>query len=291
MSRFVSSIAPPETPRAAGGRPFGLGASVSPSWPSDGEAERVAEVAAIVARSGASVFLVGDKPGRSPDVRSNAVMLGWLAGHLAGVPRIGSLFLVRQTPIESLLAVARTIGDLAGVHGSVPVIGVMRGRQPAGAPMPGPDVDEAAAELRADPAIRDLELWVGAEQGTAIDRAGRLADVWLANGYFDHAALAAQMRRFRAASSAGAATAVRRDFVCHPDSRTAHATVRRMLADGYRGGRFDETVLIGGSPAECIERMASVADLGFDDVLVRPAADGQEAVEQFQMVFEEWSRS
>jgi len=269
-------------------RLFGLGASISPSWSTDREVDRVAEVASVVARSGASVFLVGDKPGRSPDVRSNAVLLGWLSGHLVGVPRVGSLFLVRQTPIESLLATARTLGDLLRGTGSTPVIGVMRGRQGSAVPMPGPHVDEAVAALRGDPAIREMELWVGAEQGTAIDRAGRLADVWLANGYFDDQALSDQLRRFRAASP-DAGTAVRRDFVCHPDSSTAHATARRMLADGYRGGRFDESVLIAGAPAECIERMASVAELGFDDVLVRPADDGQEAVEQFHMLFEEWA--
>jgi hypothetical protein len=276
--------------KAAGHHAFGLGASISPSWSSDREVERVVEVASIVARSRASVFLVGDKPGRSPDVRSNAVLLGWLAGHLAGVPRVGSLFLVRQTPVEGLLATARTLGDLIRPSGSLPVIGIMRGRQASAAPMPGPDVDEAAAVLRADPAIPEMELWVGAERGTAIERAGRLADVWLANGYFDNEALSDQMRRFRTASPHRGRTAVRRDFVCHPDSSTAHATVRRMLADGYRGGRFDESVLIAGSPAECLERLASMAELGFDDVLVRPAADGQDAVEQFQMLFEEWTR-
>jgi len=274
-------------------RSFGLGVSISPSWSSDREIDRVIDVASITARSRASVFLMGDKPGRSPDVRSNAVLPGWLlgSGSLVGVPRVGSLFLVRQTPVESLLATARTLGGLIRRNGSTPVIGVMRGREGSAVPMPGLDVEEAATALRVDSAVPEMELWVGAEQGLAIDRAGRVADVWLANGYFDDGALLQQLRRFRAASPGNACTAVRRDFLCDPDSNTAHATVKRMLAHGYRGGKFDELVLIAGSPAECLERMAGIAGLGFDDVLVRPAADGHAAVEQFQMLFEEWARS
>ncbi|HVR31154.1 MAG TPA: hypothetical protein VMS74_00415 [Acidimicrobiia bacterium] len=267
---------------------FGLGISISPSWTSEEEADVVLAVAQIASQNGASVFMLGDKPGAGPEVRSNAVLLAWLLPHLVGVPRIGSLFLARQTPLDSLVVIARTLCDLIRHTPATPAIGVMRGRQAAGADIPGPDIETAAAVLRGEPNIRDAEIWVGAEQGGAIDRAARIADVWLANGYFGEVALLEQLRRFRLQASDSARTAVRRDFLCDPDSSKAHATLRQMLADGYRGGKFDERVLIAGSPAECLERMADTARLGFDDVLVRPAAEGPAAVEQFQMLFDEW---
>jgi alkanesulfonate monooxygenase SsuD/methylene tetrahydromethanopterin reductase-like flavin-dependent oxidoreductase (luciferase family) len=270
--------------------PFGLGVSISPSWSSDDELDRLAEVAQLGSRAGASVFLLGDKPTRDPGARSNAVLLGWLARDLVRVPRVGSLFLVRELPVHSLLVTARTTGELIRRGGSTPVVGIMRGRDDAETPMPGPDVEVAAEALRADPALSDMELWVGAERGQALDRAGRVADVWLANAHYDNEALTDQLRRFRRQSSQQAGAAVRRDFVCNADSATAHAEARRLLADGYRGGKFDDSVLIAGSPAECLERLAEVAVLGFDDVLVRPAVSGQAAVEQFDRLFEEWAR-
>ena len=267
---------------------FGLGISVSPSWTSEEEADVVLAVAQVASQNGASVFMLGDKPGSGPDVRSNAVLLAWLLEHLVGVPRIGSLFLVRQMPLDSLVVVARTLCDLTRHAGATPLIGVMRGRRAADADMPGPDIETAADVLRAEPSIRGAEIWVGAEQGGAIDRAARIADVWLANGYFGEEALLDQLRRFRRQAPDGTRTAVRRDFLCDPDSRKAHATLHQMLADGYRGGKFDESVLIAGSPDECLERLADTARLGFDDVLVRPAAEGPAAADQFQMLFEEW---
>lgn len=271
--------------------PFGLGVSISPSWASDEEVDRITEVAKLSSRAGASVFLLGDKPASSPGARSNAILLGWLARDLVGVPRVGSLFLVRELPVESLLVAARTVGELIRRGGSTPVIGIMRGRDSAETPMPGPDVEAAAGALRADPELSNVELWVGAERGRALDRAGRAADVWLANAHYDDAALTDQLRRFRLGASAQAGAAVRRDFVCDPDSAKAHAEARRLLAGGYRGGKFDESVLIAGSPAECLERLADVAALGFADVLVRPAVSGQAAAEQFHMLFEKWVRS
>ena len=273
---------------SSGLKPFGLGISISPSWTSEDEADIALAVAQVASQNHASVFMVGDKPGAGREVRSNAVLLAWLLPHLVGVPRIGSLFLARQTHVDSLVVVARTLCDLIRHTRATPAIGLMRGRQGAGTDMPGPDLETAAAVLRDEPNIRDAEIWVGAEQGGAIDRAAQIADVWLANGYFGEQALLEQLRRFRLQASDRARTAVRRDFLCDPDPNKAHATLRQMLADGYRGGKFDETVLIAGSPAECLERMASTARLGFDDVLVRPAAEGPAAVEQFQMLFEEW---
>lgn len=271
---------------------FGLGVSISPSWSSVDEIDRVTEVAALSARSGASVFLLGDKPPGGSGTRSNAVLLGWLARELEGVPRVGSLFLVRESPVESLVVTARTVGELIRRGGSTPVIGIMRGRETAGRSMPGPDVEAAASVLRGDPEVGDVEVWVGAERGPALDRAGRVGDVWLANAHYDHEALVGQLRRFRqTASPRVAGAAVRRDFVCDPDSERAHAMARRLLADGYRGGKFDESALVAGSPAECLERLAAVSAFGFSDVLVRPALAGDAAVEQFHMLFEEWTRS
>lgn len=143
--------------------------------------------------------------------------------------------------------------------------------------MPGPDV-EAPAEVRDDPAVGRptpgsgrSDSWVGADRGTALDRAGRIAEVWLANAYVDERVLMDQLGRIKDTSVTSAAC---RDFVCDPSSKRAHSAARKMLADGYRGGRFDESVLIAGTPAECLEQMAGVAGLGFDDVLVRPQWTG-----------------
>jgi hypothetical protein len=78
---------------------FGLGISVSPSWTSDDAIDQLMEVAKTASHRSASVFLVGDKPGGS-DVRSNAELLAWRLRDLAHVPQIGSLFLVRRTPVD-----------------------------------------------------------------------------------------------------------------------------------------------------------------------------------------------
>jgi hypothetical protein len=260
---------------------FGLGISVTPLWRSDRDVDRTVEMAQIAAAHGASVFQVGDKAGRDPENRSNAVLLGWLLRELAGVPRVGALFLVREIPVDALVVGVRTLSELIRANGSVPVIGLMHGRGRADSP--GPGVEEAAVALR--DGAGEFELWVGAERGAALDRAARIGDVWLANAYYGAEELADQRRRIVERSEGRVRTAVRRDFVCESDSSRAHATARSLLADGYRGGRFDEETMVAGSPDEVRERLAGVAELGFDDILVRPALGGDAGVEQTRMLY------
>jgi hypothetical protein len=268
---------------------FGLGVSFSPAWSSESDVEQTLMAARTASRCGASLFLAGDKPGGADEVRSNAVILGWLLNELIGVPRIGFLHLVRQSPVDVMLAQLRTMGELIVRQGSTPIFGVMRGREPAMADLPGSSVEEAVDAIRAERCSADAEVWVAAEYGPALERAGRIADVWLANGYYDPESLAGQLRRVEAAAGSRVRAAVRRDFVVDEVGGRAHQRVRDLLANGYRNGKFTTESLVAGGPGECIERLAEVARLGFADVVVRPALDGPEGSEQLQMLFEHWT--
>jgi hypothetical protein len=237
-----------------------------------------------------SLFVAGDKPGGAGVGRSNAVILGWLLSELVGVPRIGSLHLVRSSPEGVLLAQLRTLGDLIVRQGSTPIFGVMRGREPEGLNLQGSSVESAAEAIRSE-GIYTAELWVAAEGGDALDRAGRIADVWLANGYYDPEPLASQLRRVEEAAGGPVRAAVRRDFVIDDQGGRAHRRARDLLANGFRNGKFTPKSLIAGDPDECLERLAELARLGFADVVVRPALEGPEGSEQLQLLFEHWKAS
>lgn len=263
---------------------FNLGISVSPYFRAQSDVEDLQEIAKASSRVAVSSFVVGAKSGGEPGVRSNVAICTGLLPQLKGVDRVGCLFLARQQPFDTLLASARTLAEFVRWAGCIPVVGLMRGRQ-AGSPAASRSLSSVIASVRDDPVLAGCELWVPAERGQALVRAARLADVWLANAYYDAEGLRAQLRVF---AGSAARRVVRRDFVCDPDGDRARKMRTELLRGGYRGGRFNESSLIAGSPAECIERLAEVAALGFGEILVRPAIEGRGAVEQCHLLLDEW---
>lgn len=264
---------------------FNLGVSISPFWGSNGAVENAFELARAASEARLSSFVVGAKSGSDSGIRSGSAITTRLIPELAGVDRIGCLFLVREYHMDSLVAEMRTVNDLVGQVGSVAILGLMQGRRP-GLPSRAPaNIADAVSLVRGDAAFGSGEVWIAAERGKALTRAARFADVWLANAYYDIDRLREQLTVF---TQRDVRRAVRRDFVCEADSGSARHQRSELLDAGYRGERFSQSSMIAGSPDECIESLSRVAALGFDEVLIRPAVGGRAGVAQLRLLLEQW---
>ena len=266
---------------------FDLGISISPTWQSDEDIDDLLGVGTLASSAGASTFLIGDKGDTTAVDRPNDVVLGWLLQGLADVERIGCLYLARKRPLASLLTSAGTLCGLIRHAVSTPVIGIMHGRGGRDPKIVVPTTDQAVSALRSS-RIGEFELWLAAESGAALDRAGRRGDAWIANSYHDAAKLRSQIARVKSETNTPIRYTVRRDFVCDREARRAIDRRREILASGYRDGKFDGSSLIAGTADQCVEQMGEIASLGFDEVLVRPAVGGSEAIDQLGMLFDGW---
>lgn len=122
-------------------------------------------------------------------------------------------------------------------------------------------------------------IWIGASGRPALERAGAMADGWLAVPGATGEELTTQTDIYRqAAAHAGRQPAlfIRRDVYVGESDAEAEAAVAPVLAKGYRGIRR-EALCIGG-PNTVAEEFRYLASLGFSAVLVRHIVSEQELV-------------
>ena len=231
---------------------------------------------AEAASDGAAFFWIGDKrrpPRESGTYLHNVTTLAWLLPRLGGVARVGSLFLTASWPLDLMLEQIDTLRDLAGTDGRGLDVVLALGR---------PDTaTEGRSRVQAlEDAIAALsgsshagrEVWIAAERGRALERAGRTGGAWLANATYSRAELAEQAEivvAARPAASRDRPLGVRRDLMCLPDDEQAREEAASMLAGGYRRGMTDDHLLVG-SPATCAQQVRELAAIGFTHVAVRP---------------------
>ena len=115
----------------------------------------------------------------------------------------------------------------------------------------------------------------------ALNRTARMADGWLASPGLDHAAAAQQLNQYRQACAefgrSPSAVAIRRDIFIAADAAEAAAFKQRMVTKGYRG--FAEDAILAGTPETVAAEFATLAEMGFTDIIVRNmSADQGEAL-------------
>lgn len=134
-----------------------------------------------------------------------------------------------------------------------------------------------------------VEVWIGATAEPAIDRAARLGDGWIASPHLIPAKAEAKLRLYRERCQAhGRLTqraTIRRDIYVGATADEAAAIAGPVVEAGYRG--LSPEALVVGSPAQVASAFAQLAEMGYDDVLVRNLVpDPDEAVASIERLEE-----
>jgi alkanesulfonate monooxygenase SsuD/methylene tetrahydromethanopterin reductase-like flavin-dependent oxidoreductase (luciferase family) len=250
-------------------------------------------------QAGLASLTLGDHHDMKVPYAQNTPMLGRLLAEWPDRPA-GCLFL---TPLWKPLLMAEHIGTLAAIHHAsspdMPFIvqtGIgwgdaqfanlgadiaRRGRDiDAAIPvikalLAGETVTDAYFGLRnATVGLRSsgpIEWWIGGTADIAIDRAARLGDCWYGSPGQDDDSIRVGVERYR--SAGGTRFALRRDALLRNDADLAHADAKDLVERGYRGLGLER--LLTGSVETVAERVAALAALGVDDVIVRCASPDQ----------------
>ena len=250
-------------------------------------------------QAGLASLTLGDHHDMKVPYAQNTPMLGRLLAEWPDRPA-GCLFL---TPLWKPLLMAEHIGTLAAIHHAsspdMPFIvqtGIgwgdaqfanlgadiaRRGRDiDAAIPvikalLAGETVTDAYFGLRnATVGLRSsgpIEWWIGGTADIAIDRAARLGDCWYGSPGQDDDSIRVGVERYR--SAGGTRFALRRDALLRNDAGVAHADAKDLVERGYRGLGLER--LLTGSVETVAERVAALAALGVDDVIVRCASPDQ----------------
>lgn len=128
-------------------------------------------------------------------------------------------------------------------------------------------VREVSVNPKADPRVV-----VGATAEPAVRRAGRLADAWVANANVPREDIADRIGWFRDAGGTGEVIA-RRDVLALSDGAAAQERAAELLANGYRGWPADADWVVAGDADGVAVELGRLADLGVDEVVVRPMDD------------------
>ncbi len=116
-----------------------------------------------------------------------------------------------------------------------------------------------------------VEVWIGAMASTAIDRAARLGDGWLASPGLTPEQARRQIGHYsgsceRAGRPVGVA-AIRRDIYVGESEEEAARTGGAVAKAGYRG--FDPEALVIGDARQVADSFRELAAMGYTDVIVR----------------------
>ena len=126
---------------------------------------------------------------------------------------------------------------------------------------------------------QSIEVWVGSGAPAALHRTARMAEGWLASPSLDRATAAHQLNQYRQACAEfdrkPRAIAIRRDIFIGDNHSEAQSFKRRMIAKGYRG--FAEEAILAGTVETVAAEFATLAELGFTDIVVRNMASDQSA--------------
>jgi alkanesulfonate monooxygenase SsuD/methylene tetrahydromethanopterin reductase-like flavin-dependent oxidoreductase (luciferase family) len=137
----------------------------------------------------------------------------------------------------------------------------------------------AQASLALRPA-EAVEVWIGASAESAIDRAARLGDGWIASPGLTHEEARAQADFYRERCAVygrpPGAIVLRRDIYVGESSSDAQAVQQDALRRGYRG--IPAEALIAGSVDEVTEQFRAFGKIGYTDILVRHLTNDQPKV-------------
>lgn len=249
------------------------------------------ERARSAAAAGLDSLFVGDHHAVPVPYYQNVPMLGRLLAEWDDRPA-GTLFLL---PLWNPVLVAEQVGTLASIAAGPFImqcaIGGGEGQFAAmGASLrTRPSRFEAALDtvrrllageevdgVRIAPTTPEpLEVWIGGHAPTAIDRAARLGDAWLAGPEATLTLagdlIAAYRERCDAHGRTPTCVAIRRDVHVGADDADADRVAGPIVAAGYRG--FDPACCVVGGPERVAEHFRALAALGYTDVIVRHLAD------------------
>jgi alkanesulfonate monooxygenase SsuD/methylene tetrahydromethanopterin reductase-like flavin-dependent oxidoreductase (luciferase family) len=115
-----------------------------------------------------------------------------------------------------------------------------------------------------------VAIWLGGAVAESAVRAGQLGDAWLTGQNATDEDLVRQLALYREAagrSGRPARPVLRRDIYVGESDDEARAVVGTILAEGYRGGGFDQ--LLVGSADTVLRSLERYRQMGFGDVMVR----------------------
>lgn len=132
-----------------------------------------------------------------------------------------------------------------------------------------------AEGVSVNPKADAVRTTIGGSAEPAVRRAGRLGDAWAAGPTETLADLERKYgwAREEANGDGDPDLVVRRDAMILEDGDDARERADEMLAEGYRGWDEDAPYLLVGSPEEVAGDLDALADIGVDEVVVRPMDD------------------
>jgi alkanesulfonate monooxygenase SsuD/methylene tetrahydromethanopterin reductase-like flavin-dependent oxidoreductase (luciferase family) len=285
-----------------------LGVSLTTSFPRSQDARDVGrqlvERAVAIRAAGLDSLFVGDHHATPGHYFQNVPVLARLIAEV-GDMTVGALFLA---PLHHPVLMAEQVGTLAALAQGRFVLIVAAGDDeaqfaPFGVPLKqrpsrleehltvvrrllaGERVthegryhtlhDVAISPVPSEP----MPVWIASSGRPAVERAGRMADGWLASPGASGERLMTQTAIYRRAAEANGRapySAVRRDVYVGDSDADAWEAVEPVLARGYRG--IDREALLVGGPQTVIEGLRELHDLGFRHVLIRHIVPQQELV-------------
>jgi alkanesulfonate monooxygenase SsuD/methylene tetrahydromethanopterin reductase-like flavin-dependent oxidoreductase (luciferase family) len=285
-----------------------LGVSLTTSFPRSIDAREVGrqliERAAAIRAAGLDSLFVGDHHATPGHYFQNVPTLARLLAE-AGDMTVGALFLA---PLHHPVLMAEQVGTLASLAQGEFILIVAAGDDesqfaPFGVPLKQRPsrLEEHLTIVRRLLAgerlsfegryhtLRDVAIspvppapmpvWIASSGRPAVERAGRMAEGWLASPAATGERLTTQTAIYtRAAEENSRAPypAVRRDVYVGESDAEAEEAVAPVLARGYRG--LDREALLMGSPRTVIDGLRELHELGFRHVLVRHIVPQQELV-------------
>lgn len=262
------------------------------------------ERAAAARRAGLDLLFIGDQHVSPTPYYQNTPMLGRLLAEWGEAPA-GCLFLL---PLWHPVLVAEQIGTLAAIARGRFIMQCGLGYGEARFAAMGANIKtrpsafeealdiirrllagEAVSSARrfrvaqASLALRPAELvevWIGASEPPAIDRAARLGEGWIASPGLTPEEARAQADLYRERCAAygrpPGAIVLRRDIYVGELSSEAQAILQQALGRSYRG--MSAQALIAGSVDEVAQQFRAFGEIGYTDILVRHLTNDQPKV-------------
>ena len=137
-------------------------------------------------------------------------------------------------------------------------------------------VDAVSVNPKADPKVA-----IAGSAEPAVRRAGRLADAWVATPSESYESLERKIGWVEDAG--GGDIVVRRDALILENEERARDRTKSLIEAGYRGWSVDASWPLVGDPEAVASELSTLADLGVDEVVVRPM-EHESAVETLEGV-------
>jgi alkanesulfonate monooxygenase SsuD/methylene tetrahydromethanopterin reductase-like flavin-dependent oxidoreductase (luciferase family) len=286
------------------GHPLRIGLSVASFHAVDDPREgvwRMLERVRAAREAGLASLFVGDHHATPLPYYQNTPILGRLLAEWDARPA-GALFLL---PLWHPVLLAEQVGTLAAIAAGPFVLQCGLGERGRQFDAMGVDArhrpsrfeecldlvrrllrgDEVSSDgryrfsrARVSPLPREpVAVWIGASAEPAIDRAARLGDAWIASPHLRPSEARDQLRLYRERRAAhrldAGVAVVRRDVYVGASDEEAMRVVLPVVEAGYRG--FAPDALVFGSAARVAEAFAELAEMGYQEVLLRNLVSDQ----------------